>query len=152
MQSTYTPAYTAHTRSWRGRNSSDFHLGRPFRRSGKRECVKARKLEKAFRFGAGRIKVPLFLLAAIPSAYPLLRLSSRSFPLLHHLSHPLRLLSRGWKAKIEAYASRPSMLASAPPRFSPPHVCASLANAHACTLQLAARVRAHARLLPFSRT
>lgn len=85
-----------------------------------------------------------------PSSFFSLLSSCPLDSLLHHLSHPPRPLSRGWKAKIEAYASRPSLCARILRLLlhaSPPsHVCASLADAHACTLQLAARVRARARL------
>lgn len=72
-----------------------FPSGATFRRSGKRECVKARKLEKAFRFGAGRIKVLLFLLAATPSAWSSSPSSFFSLPFSFHpgpyLSHPVLL-------------------------------------------------------------
>lgn len=72
-----------------------FPSGATFRRSRKRECVKARKLEKAFRFGAGRIKVLLFLLAATPSAWSSSPSSFFSLPFSFHpgpyLSHPVLL-------------------------------------------------------------
>lgn len=109
--------------------------------SGKRERVKARKLERAFRFGAGRIKVLLFLLARHPP--PATLRTSFSLPSLATLSplsllHPLSL-SR-WKAKIEAYASRRRLsvcshiplLLFPPLRASIRRVCVHPRHTHVC--------------------
>ena len=144
-----------------------FPSGAVFRRSGKRECVKARKLEKAFRFGAGRIKVLLFLLAAtprpsqplLPSFFPTRFLvpPPRSLPASSFPSSPLSSLSPPLcprpKAKIEAYATSSlcvriflhSSSSSAAPRFLR-HTCAPPSRTH--THVPRARERASVRACP----